>query len=726
MPRPDHAAGAAAVQDPPSRPGASAGAPEQVVTLLARAVQRHHAYPAASPLCEEAITACQRAFALVRTRETVTFRLLPGRLLLDDAPLQSAALAGAELSRRLRRAGVASLTIDREVTARELARFCREVVRRDHLAADAEPLGDVLSHHGVEKIQVTVVHRPAVLDVGAPDPAHLNVLTHERERRARADLVGTPIHLYPPEKGWVRVDPTSGLSEASLLDLVLLVQDPPALAAMLIRLSEETPPADPAEALSEKVEEIASLIHAMDPMLAEQLFARLARSVLSLGAARRQQLLRDSLLPGLLEGRADGAVLRHFPDLELTEALTLLLDVHVAAPELLASALDRLQLPEDRRDRLQPLVQQRLAERRPAEGADDAALHPGEIDGFTEGQIRIDHREGKSFREFTAHDLAVDDTTRARLAAIADEVAATDPLIARTRCVRDVLMVESNPDTASELAALAGRLLAELRDRPDPLALAAWVGAFRALESAALEDRPDLARELHGHLSTLPTPGLVHDLARLAEDQSAGVEADLLGAFGDLIVPALVTALADADDRGRRAIVRLLSPHAAVLAPALAQVLDGTTPQVARALLQAIGDAAAGLEAQIAPLTGHGDEHLAREAFRALARAGTPAALAAIAGVLTSGGPRLMLAEEAFWRLPPALARAEARRLLGDRPFVTRHPELARSMLGRLADHGPADAAAVAPALAVLRFHFWRPARVRLGLAATALTRRNR
>ena len=720
MPRPDHAAGAVA-HDASSRPAGSASPPEQVVSLLARAIQRHHAYPAASPLCEEAITACQRAFALVRTRETVTLRLLPGRLLLDDMPLQSAALAGAELSRRLRRAGLASVTIDREVTARELGRFCREVVRRDQLATGAEPLGDVLMQHGVEKIQVTVVHRPAVLEVGAPDRAHLTVLTHERERRTRAEAAGTPIHLYPPEKGWVRVDPASGLSEASLLDLVLLVRDPATLAAMLIRLSEETPPDDPAEALCEKVEEIASLIQATDPLIAEQLFAQLARAVLSLGAPRRQQLLRDALLPGLFEGRADGALLRHFPDLELTDALTLLLDVHVAAPELLASALDRLQLPGDRRE----LIQQRLAERRPAATGDDA-LHPGEIDGFAEGHIRIDHRTGKSFREFTAHDLAVDEATRTMLVEIADEIAATDPLIARTRCVRDVLMVESNPDTAAELAALAGRLLSELRDRPDPVALAEWVGAFRALASAALEDRPDLAGALHAHLSTLPTPALVHDLARLAGDRSTGVQIDLLGAFGDLIVPAFVAALADADDRGRRALVHLLLPHAAALAPVLALALEGTPPQVARALLQAIGGASAGLEVHIAPLTGHRDEHLAREAFRALARAGTPGALAAIADALTAGGPRLTLAEEAFWRLPPALARGEARRLLSDRGFAARHPLLARAVLGRLADQSPADAAAVAPGLAALRFHVWRPARVRLGLAAAAITRRTR
>ena len=50
---------------------------------------------------------------------------------------------------------------------------------------------------------------------------------------------GPAVHLYPPDKGWVRVDPAAALREASLLDLVLLVEDPAALAAMLVQLSEE-------------------------------------------------------------------------------------------------------------------------------------------------------------------------------------------------------------------------------------------------------------------------------------------------------------------------------------------------------------------------------------------------------------------------------------------------------------------------------------------------------
>jgi hypothetical protein len=220
------------------------------------------------------------------------------------------------------------------------------------------------------------------------------------------------------------VDPASSLRETSLLDLVLLVEDPAALAGMLVQLSEESPMGDPADALAEKVEEISGLISRLEPTLVEQLFARLARSVLALDSDRRQQLLRDTVLPGLLEGRADGRLLRHFPDLELADSLSLLLDLQVAAPEMLRSAFERLDLPSDRQARMKPIIDERVAaRRRDARATDD--LRPGAIDGLADGGIRVEGA-GKDFRTFTTFDLSLDPATRTALSNIAAGVDATD------------------------------------------------------------------------------------------------------------------------------------------------------------------------------------------------------------------------------------------------------------------------------------------------------------
>ncbi len=91
-----------------------------------------------------------------------------------------------------------------------------------------------------------------------PSADRLPLVEHQRARQQDAVASGAAVHLYPPDKGWVRVDPAAALREASLLDLVLLVEDPAALATMLVQLSEDGTTANPADALADKVEEISA------------------------------------------------------------------------------------------------------------------------------------------------------------------------------------------------------------------------------------------------------------------------------------------------------------------------------------------------------------------------------------------------------------------------------------------------------------------------------------
>jgi hypothetical protein len=706
-------------------PGATAqSGVDPLVTALARAIQRHQAYPPDSPLCAEAVASCTRALQALADREAITFRSQLGRLTADDDPVQSSPLVAGELSRRFRRAGVAAVTFDRETSAREIARFCRELVRRDDRHAACEPLQDALMQYGVERISVTTSPRAEVLELGIPAPSRLPLVAHQRARQADAVTTGPAVHLYPPDKGWVRVDPASSLRETSLLDLVLLVEDPAALAGMLVQLSEESPMGDPADALAEKVEEISGLISRLEPTLVEQLFARLARSVLALDSDRRQQLLRDTVLPGLLEGRADGRLLRHFPDLELADSLSLLLDLQVAAPEMLRSAFERLDLPSDRQARMKPIIDERVAARRDARATDD--LRPGAIDGLADGGIRVDGA-GKDFRTFTTFDLSLDPATRTALSNIAAGVDATDLTLARLACVRDVLAVEANPEVTAGLVTLAGALLAEIESRKDWLAYAALVSSFGTLAQSAHEERPEVADQVRAMLAALATSDLCLRLARLAETSpdAGGHAAAMFAALGPEAGPPIADALGRADDRMRRALVKLAAAQAPALTPALLPALAGADPIVVRHVVQIIAHVGPGVESMLAPLVSHADEWVARETCRALARIGTPEALAAVSAALRRGGRHHALAEEALWRFPAAVARDEARRLLGDRGFVRRQPGVARALLARYAEGDARQAAELARPLASLRFHLWRPSLMRLGQTASALARRS-
>ena len=118
----------------PTRPEAPAPAGlagvDLFVTAIARAIQRHQAYPADSPLCGEAVTSCLRALTGLTDRETIALRVQGGRLLADDEPVQTSRWWRRTWRAGSRRSGVAAVTFG-ATTAREITRFCRELVRRD-------------------------------------------------------------------------------------------------------------------------------------------------------------------------------------------------------------------------------------------------------------------------------------------------------------------------------------------------------------------------------------------------------------------------------------------------------------------------------------------------------------------------------------------------------------------------------------------------------------------
>ena len=129
---------------------------------------------------------------------------------------------------------------------------------------------------------------------------------------------------------------------------------------MLLRLTDdEADTQSPAEALAQKFSDVATLFGALDPRVARVMFSRLATAVLELNPERRQMLLRRTILPGLLDGRVEGEVLKDFPDLDLADSLCLLLDLETAAPEVVTGALARLDLQPERHNAMLPLIRER-------------------------------------------------------------------------------------------------------------------------------------------------------------------------------------------------------------------------------------------------------------------------------------------------------------------------------------------------------------------------------
>lgn len=699
---------------------------QECLTLLARAVRQFHTYPATSPLCVEAIAAAQKALVALTARDQLVFRVAPAHLSVDEIPVGAGTAIEAELAHRLHRAQVATVEIGRTATPRDLTHFCGDLSGFGDAARSALTFAEVLTEHGVGDITVRTAHRPEVLEVGAPGAPVRQLVDHERQRRQGLFASGGPVqHLYPPDKGWVRVDPSADYESFSLVDLAVLIDSPAEVAVALMRLTGDDvdTSVDRQTAFAEKFSDLATIFSAVDPRLSRLLFSKLSRAVLELDADRRATLLKRTVLPGLLDGKLDGGVLTDFPDVDLAEALCLLLDLETAAPEVLTTALDRLGLPPERRQALAPMLEERL--RRGSRAQSEAYGHDQAIERHARKLIELNGAQERSFAEYTAFDLSVTEQTRATVAGMVGSIAATDLLAAQLETVFRLVRLEPNP---AVVAAFMGRLQALFglleRDR-HWATLAQWGGRFRGLATALRATRPDVSDAIIAGLEGYCTPARVVTLAELykADGKSRAVADAFVDGFGTTAAGGFVAAIdAPATSASVRPIVSLMCDHAETLAPVLVALLPACGAPARQAIARVLGAAGASYGPHVIALLALEDEQTTREALRALARMGGTTAAAAVATHLESGAPWSRLAaEEALFKFPPLQAIAQVRKLLANREFVVRQPETAGRLLDRAAQSGAGSLRPILETIAPLRFRFWNPAVVRVALKARQL-----
>jgi hypothetical protein len=499
------------------------------------------------------------------------------------------------------------------------------------------------------------------------------------------------------------------------VELALLASSPFDLAVMLMRLTEGEQEVAPADALARRYSDVAMLFAAMDPSVARAMFARLARAVLDLDTETRQALLRRTILPGLLDGRIDGAVLRDFPDLDLADSLCLLLDLETAAPGVVAAALERLDLPADREAAVLPLVEQRFATR----GERDSRT--ASLDTYARKLLHVQSGRAKSMAEFAAFDLALDAGSVAALAAIRHAIAAADAHGQRLTCIWHLVRLERNPDTVQRLLGRAATAIETLEREGRFADAARWIDAHRALAGELRESQPDVAQALDAAHTAFCTPARAERILRRAEqgEEAMADASRMVEALGAAVTPSLI-ALA----RGPRIKIvgELLTAHAPMVAPAVAEALDRWPPPLRRLAARLFGSAGAGYELVLSRLLHSDDEQVAREALRSLTRIGTPRAASLVSAEIGNGGGWLCsAAEQALWQFPRSEVERQVASLLAGREFVLRKPLVAERLLERT----PRDKTrAVLGSLQALRFRFWNPSVARVGRKAHALLAR--
>jgi hypothetical protein len=701
---------------------------EEFLKQLARAVRQFHTYPPTSPLCMHAVTACHESLAVIGHRDRLVLRVAPSEFIVDEVRIGGGTIIEHELSRRLSRARVRALEIDRAASPRDVSRFCADLVQSEELEQSRTTFADRLAEHGVNTIVPGMALRPEVLEVGTPSSPLCDLMEHERRRRRGLVSPDAPVsYLYPPDKGWVRIDPSQTLDTVSLMDLVVLVADPAEVATMLLRLTDEEPVGPDARqaALERKFSDVTTLVSSLDPRLARIMFEKLARAVLDLDPERRKTLLQRTILPGLLDNRADGSVLRDFPDLELADSLCLLLDLEAAAPEVLATALNHLDLAPERREAVAPLIDERVRARETGNAPDGHLAQESSLDRYARELIRVEAKSGTDFSAFTAFDFSIDDHAVASVAGVRDGIGATDLLAAQIRCVWQLVRLEPNPTIVESFLGHARDLFGELEHAGRWQDFATSIANFSQLSSELKERRPDVADTMVKSVKDFCAPSRVLALIQLHERDGEGrqIATDVIKAIGGAMVPGFVALLDDPVHESRaRVLTPLLCEHAVAFAPAFEAALRSCSLTATRVAAKVLGYGGVGHEAAVAKLVGHEDDQVAREALRALARIGTNAAAVLVSRQIREGSiGRRAAAEEALWHFPPGQTAVQVRQFLGSRDFVVQHPQMASRLLDRAAQARTEGLEDVLARLEPLRFRFWKPHLVRVALKAREL-----
>jgi hypothetical protein len=706
--------------------GATKGMTIDFLQMLARAVHQFHTYPPTSPLCTDAVAVCHAAFMALELEKPLTIRVGKRELVVHDEGIGRGTIIEQQLWRPLHRSRVASVEIKPDVALRDWSQFCPLLAAGLRHSRQSPSLAELLVECGVAAIVAGVTPRPELFDVGAPPSAMQVVVDRERTRQSLLPASGPAQHLYPPDKGWVRLDPTVQYESISLLDLTVLINDPAELASMLTRLIDEDASDDSSRtaALQHRYSDVVMLIGALDARLARILFSKLSRAVLTLDSDRRRSLLKGAILPGLLDGRLNAeAVLWDFPDIDLADALCLLLDLDAASPQVLAIALDRLQLPDERRSALAPLIKARLRNEHSSEPLKDRWFTAG-FDGVAASLTRVTADVAKNFSEFAAFDLAMTDQTATALGAVRDAIAATEASDAQIRCALSLARIEPNPGIVSATVARMIPSLVQMVRAERWEAVTHVVTELQTIEARLHTPRPDVAKVVHEVLARWCSHDFIVRLARLsATGEGRARAAAVVAVAGPSLVPAWLELLDGQTERTRaRQLVPLMCEHAAAIAPVVADRLSLLNTDAACAALAVLAASGPGYEELIAEQVKSGEERRGREAMRALARIGSSRAAALIVKHIENGPSSVQpAAEEALWRLPLPLAFAKTHELLKRRDFVIHHPHAATRLLERAAQSADHGLEPVLERLTSLRFHFWSPAVARVGAKAREL-----
>lgn len=688
---------------PPGRRPGPTSSPAHVarfVGALARAVQAFHTYPPGSPSRGDVIEVARDTLrpCIAPDEGSLSINVTGQGLSVADEPIAVDRGPERALTIALRRAYVSALEIRAGASTRDFRQFCALMAFPDQLLGREEDLPEILAQRGVTHIVAHIISSHQTIEAGTVPRALLDLVQQRWDGGARA--------ADAAEGGWIRLDPSVPLDRVTLEDLPLLMRDAPSLGVALDRMSRTHGAVSPSEALLLHYEEITDLYAACGPLLADTLFRRLAAVVHDLPDEARLTLLKEQVLPGLVDGRRSARILEHFSEEEVADALWLLLDLGVGGVEMLTAGLASLDLPESRLEGVVERVSRRL------EGESDASPDWSEIlDRDTSGRVS-DGIGGL---------LTVDEASADDLAWIIGDVAGSDPVAVQLRCSADILALSADPSIIAATMRRSRGYFLDLESRGDAAALADWLARYASIARRRDSLDGEVAAIIRSTLDQCVTPEFIHRVSALPlpSDREAPL-VTIICELGRTGVGALVDSLAVESDRSaRNRLLTALQPRASHLAEYLVDYLSHPEWYVVRNLLTLLGYAGPGYEEAIAGLVEHEHPRVIREAFTALARIGTEEAINRTADALYDESDEIRRhAADAIWRFEPRLSHPRLLEAMEDQQLALSHPGLVAQLVVAA---GKRDLEGLEPVMRRLRRHcfaVWNPERRALGWRA--------
>lgn len=718
----DSASGSRPAAPPAGGPGRSRTARESHLArfggALARAVHAFHTYPPGSPARADVIEVVRDALrpCIWEEADAVHIDVTSEGLSIGGEPVPGDRGPERALALALRKAYVSTVEIRAGASTRDFRQFCALMAFPDQIVDRIEELPEILAQRGVTHIVAHVISMHQTIEGGTVPSALLDLVQRKRERREQpADAA---------EGGWIRLDPSVPLSRVGLDDLPLLLRDAPSLAVALDKMSRSYGSVSPTEALRLHYEEITDLYASCDPAVSETLFRRLAQVVHELPDEVKLELLKEEVLPGLVDGRRSGHILQHFSEEAIADSLWLLLDLGVGGVEMLTVGLAKLDLPDARLEDVVARVSRRLEE----DGTPDSAL-PDVVPtrslsggaGGLKGRLTMDEDQEADFVALRSFDLSVDAPATEELAVVVRRVAEADSVSASLRCYADILALSSDPAIVSATMRRARGLFFNLESRGQVASLADWLACFASVARGRDDYDGEVAEVVRGTLDQYVTPEFILRVSALPPDPDREPPlVTIICALGRMGVGALVESLAvESELSARNRLLTALQPHADELAEHLVEYLSHPQWFVVRNLLTLLGHAGPGREDAVAAAIEHEHPRVIREAFIALARMGTGEAADRTAAALFHDSPTVREhAAEAIWRFEPGLSHERLLTALDDPRLPRAYPALVSRLLVDAERRTLPD---LEPVLRRLRWHglaLWNSERRALGWLA--------